>query len=158
MKVVEYTVMLDSYRKDVLSVINVYIYNDSDTLSSPENIRRLLNKLYYADKLAEEYAWLLALDAQTIPKGIFQISHGTVNSSFLSPREVFLRLLLCGATSFVVVHNHPSGIPNPSTEDKTVTQRLKEAGELLGIRLLDHIIIGEDCCYSFLVDGKLNEH
>ena len=69
------------------------------------------------------------------------ISIGTANASMVHPREVFQRAILAGAVSIIIAHNHPSGILAPSEEDHKVTQRLKEAGEILGIKLLDHLIV-----------------
>ena len=74
---------------------------------------------------------------------------GTVNASIISPREIFLEALEVHAVQLVLVHNHPSGDPSPSLEDIRVTRRICKAGELLGIQLLDHVIIG-DRCYSSL--------
>lgn len=73
----------------------------------------------------------------------FGVSHGSADASFVNPREIFVRLCLCGANSFVMAHNHPSGDSSPSIEDTRVTKRVLEASKLMGIRLLDHIIIGE---------------
>lgn len=82
------------------------------------------------------------------------VSQGTVNSSPASPREVFLEALKYGAVQMILLHNHPSGDPTPSRQDIQITKRMKDAGELLGIPILDHIIIG-DCCYVSLREEKL---
>ena len=74
---------------------------------------------------------------------VFELSHGNVNSSILSVRETLQKALLANAVSIVVMHNHPSGDPTPSKEDIDVTKRLEEAGKLVGVQLLDHIIIGD---------------
>ena len=71
------------------------------------------------------------------------ISIGTINSNIVHPREVFKPAILCNAAAIILSHNHPSGDPNPSAEDRRVTQRLREAGQLLGIEVLDHVIVGE---------------
>ncbi|MDY3250549.1 MAG: DNA repair protein RadC, partial [Candidatus Choladocola sp.] len=71
------------------------------------------------------------------------ISKGTVRSSLISPREIFVEATKHQAVSILLLHNHPSGIPDPSQEDIRLTRRVKLAGELLGIELLDHIIIGD---------------
>lgn len=63
--------------------------------------------------------------------------------------------ILSNSNSMIFLHNHPSGDPTPSDEDKTITQRLKEAGELLGIRVLDHIVVGSEKYYSFKEEGDL---
>lgn len=80
---------------------------------------------------------------------------GTVNYSLVHPRDVFKEAYLLNATSIICVHNHPSGDVKPSTEDINLTTRLKEIGMLLGIRVIDHIIIGDDKYYSFLENGKI---
>jgi DNA repair protein RadC len=78
------------------------------------------------------------------------ISIGTANASMVHPREVFQRAILAGAVSIIVAHNHPSGILTPSDEDHKVTQRLKDAGEILGIKLLDHLIVTDLASDSIL--------
>ena len=81
---------------------------------------------------------------------------GTVNLSVASPREIFLEALRYHAVSIVLIHNHPSGDPQPSTEDQNLTVRVREAGRLLGINLLDHIIIGDQSNFSFKERGILS--
>lgn len=85
------------------------------------------------------------------------ISEGTVDHSLASPREVFMEALRCGASSFVLLHNHPSGDCEPSGMDLALTERFKKAGDLMQIRLLDHIIIGGSHYVSFSERGYLNE-
>ncbi len=80
---------------------------------------------------------------------------GTVNASLISVREVLISAVRCGAVSFVVLHNHPSGDPSPSPQDISVTGKLKRAGEIIGIPLTDHIIIGDRCYFSFIESGCL---
>lgn len=82
------------------------------------------------------------------------VSIGSLNQSIVHPREVFKTALLSNAAAMVLIHNHPSGDPNPSSEDRNITSRLKEAGDLLGIRVMDHIIIGDDY-YSFVEAGLM---
>ena len=76
------------------------------------------------------------------------ISIGTANMSVVHPREVFQRAILVGAISIIIAHNHPSGVLTPSDEDHKVTQRLRDAGEILGIKLLDHLIVTDLAHYS----------
>lgn len=95
----------------------------------------------------------MMLDTKNHLLGEEMIFKGTVNGSFVSPREIFLTAMSYHAVGILLVHNHPSGDPTPSQADLDVTQRIAEAGELLGIPLLDHIIIG-DCKYlSFRQQG-----
>ena len=84
------------------------------------------------------------LDSKNRVQRINTVSIGILDSSLVHPREVFKDAILASAASIIVAHNHPSGDPTPSIEDKRVTQRLYEAGQLLGIDLLDHIVIGDN--------------
>lgn len=80
---------------------------------------------------------------------------GTVNASLISPREVFIEALKHNAVAIVILHNHPSGDPTPSKNDLAVTRRIKDSGDLLGIRLIDHIIIGDNRYTSLKEKGIL---
>lgn len=80
---------------------------------------------------------------------------GTVNQSMVHPRDVFKEAYLMNATAFICVHNHPTGDVNPSKADIEVTSRLRDIGILMGIKLVDHVIIGDSNYYSFLENGKL---
>lgn len=123
-------------------------YDFDGELNSPEKIVQMMNSLYNMRNMAEEYVYVLATDTRCNPLGVFEVSHGSVDCSVVNPREIFIRLLLCGATKFFLIHNHPAGSTHPSAEDIKLTERVKSAGELIGIRLLDHIIIG-DSHFSF---------
>lgn len=120
-----------------------------EKLLHPDDITEMMNDIFKANKQTEEICHILCLNQKMKVQGIFEVSRGTVNSSCLNPREIFMKALLCGAVSIIVVHNHPSGDAAPSKEDINVTKRIKKAGEVIGIGLLDHIIIG-DGYYSFL--------
>lgn len=100
-----------------------------------------------------EHFLVLALDGKNRLLGVETISVGTLTASLVHPREVMKGLLLANAAAFIVAHNHPSGDPTPSAEDVAITQRLREVGELLGIRLLDHVIIGDGRYRSFSDEG-----
>lgn len=83
------------------------------------------------------------------------VSIGTLNSSLIHPREIFKKAIINSCCAIIVAHNHPSGDPTPSKEDKQITKVIHHAGELLGIRLLDHVIIGSGEHYSFCDAGEL---
>lgn len=83
------------------------------------------------------------------------VSLGSLSASIVHPREVFKPAMTCSAASIVIVHNHPSGDPTPSREDREVTRVLRDAGELLDIPLHDHVIIGADTYFSFKDAGLL---
>jgi DNA repair protein RadC len=83
------------------------------------------------------------------------VSIGDLSSSIVHPREVFLEAIRHSAASLIVPHNHPSGDPTPSSEDVAVTRRLVEAGEMLGIDVLDHVIVGDSRWYSLKEKGLM---
>ena len=96
----------------------------------------------------KEIIVLLLLDNKLKLIEEYMISMGTVKASLLSPREVFVQALKCRACYLMLLHNHPSGDPHPSRQDIVITQKIKEAGELMDIPLLDHIIVGDGCYIS----------
>lgn len=81
------------------------------------------------------------------------VSIGSLNQSIVHPREVFKTALLSSAAAIILLHNHPSGDPSPSSEDISITRRLREAGEIMGIKILDHIVIGDGEYVSFVERG-----
>ena len=132
-------------------------YSACKKLQSPEHIVEAVNSLLDLQNMAEEYAYLLTLNTKGDITGVFEISHGTVSNCLVSPREIFNRALMIGATTIILVHNHPSGYPEPSHDDILLTERVKKAGELIGIELLDHIIIGDKCFISFRKEEILSK-
>ena len=103
----------------------------------------------------KEYFMALLLDGKNRIITRAQISEGSLNQSIVHPREVFNLAVRESAAAMILLHNHPTGDPAPSPEDLEVTRRLCEAGQLMGIKVLDHIIIGEDAFYSFAEKGQL---
>jgi DNA repair protein RadC len=97
----------------------------------------------------------LALDTRKHLIGVETVSVGTLTEALVHPREIFKALILANAQSFICLHNHPCGDPTPSAEDYAMTRRLKEAGALLCIPLLDHIILGHTTFHSFQAEGKI---
>jgi DNA repair protein RadC len=156
MRITRYKVMLDDCRKNVLVKETSTNYSEKQ-LNSPNKIVDMINHIFDASRLAEEYVWVLAMDSKNHCIGVFELSHGTVNMSSVSPREIFVRLCLVGAVNFVLVHNHPSGDITPSKEDELVTDKVHAVGLMIGINMLDHIIIGDGCYYSFNENGKIVE-
>ena len=92
---------------------------------------------------------VVCLDTKNQPINICTVSVGTLNSSLVHPREVFKTAILSNSNQIMLAHNHPSGISAPSNEDKAMTSRIKDAGVILGIELIDHIIIGSNEYFSF---------
>jgi DNA repair protein RadC len=128
----------DSPSKRVRSAVDVY-----------ELARR------YMDGLDRESFVVLLLNTQNQIVGINTVTVGTLDASLVHPREVFKPAILASAASIILVHNHPSGDPTPSAEDRSVTRQLRTAGALIGIDVLDHVVIGEGRYVSFAESGLL---
>jgi DNA repair protein RadC len=103
----------------------------------------------------KEHFWAIGLTAQNHIKYIDLVHLGAINQCPCHPMEIFRRACIKGIASLIVAHNHPAGNPEPSQEDRTATARLKEAGDILGIKFLDHIIIGKNRYFSFSDEGAL---
>ena len=113
---------------------------------------------YYMEDMRhhkQECLKLLMLNTKGKLLGETELTRGTVNASLVSPREIFIEALEHGAVAIILLHNHPSGDPSPSKNDILVTRQVKEAGELIGISLLDHIVIGNKCYISFTEEGLM---
>lgn len=122
-------------------------------IREPEDVARLFrNRL--RDLQVEEFH-LLALDSQSQVLREVLVTRGLLNSSLVHPREVFRAAIAEAAAGIIVVHNHPSGDPTPSAEDRAVTQQLAAAGRLLDLPLYDHVIIAGDRFVSFATTGLL---
>ncbi len=103
----------------------------------------------------QEFFVAILLSAKHQIQTIVEISRGTLTSSLVHPREVFRPAVKNAAAAVIVAHNHPSGDPKPSKEDRALTERLCRCGQELGIQLLDHVILGDDAYISFADEGWL---
>lgn len=161
MRITTYTTRI----KDNLNVLvkeRAYNYKTENShLESADKVVKMMCDVFQIHLRAEEYVYLLSLDTKCKVLGIFEVGHGTVNACLLHTREIMIRNVLCGASAFIVAHNHPSGELSASSDDVSTTKKLYEAGELMGIHLLDHIIIGredeKEIYYSMAEHGLLKE-
>lgn len=122
-------------------------------ISSPSDSAELFSS--FIEDSDREQMLLCCLDTKNRPTSISIISIGTLNSALVHPREVFKAAILSNAASIILAHNHPSGDTAPSHEDITLTNRINEASKIIGIKLLDHIIIGQGGYLSFKEEGTL---
>lgn len=126
---------------------------EGDAIRSPEDVfRHYHTRLRHA---CQEHFFVLLLDGRHRVLGEEVVSLGTLTASLVHPREVFRPAIRASAAALVLVHNHPSGDPEPSPEDRSVTERLASAGELLGVPVLDHVIVAERGFRSLRDDGAL---
>ena len=143
-----------------LSILNLKVVKEKEvnydsnwankSIDAPEKVADVAINVLELHEQAEESFYIFTLDTKNQINGIFEVSRGSLNASIVHPREVFKRALLQNANSIILLHNHPSGDPTPSKEDINITNRLIESGDLLGIRVLDHIIIGDENNYISL--------
>ena len=122
-----------------------------DTIQTSEGAALLLRPLFAG--LDREQFLICGLDAKHGLIGINVVSTGSLTLAIVHPREVFKPLILMNAGAWICAHNHPSGDITPSQEDRVLTKRLREAGELFGIPLLDHLVLAEERYYSFADQG-----
>ena len=129
------------------------MYVTSKPINHPEMILKQLQDLF--EDTDREAFYIICLDQKMKVIGVNLVSTGTLTASLVHPREVFKVAILLNAAWLIAVHNHPSGTPQPSNEDHRLTKRLQDAGELMGIKLRDHIIVADDLYYSFNEHGYL---
>jgi DNA repair protein RadC len=114
-----------------------------------------------ADKLlndaATERFLMFFLNSKNVVEDYTEVSVGSMNVSVVHPRDAFRAAVIYGANAVVLAHNHPSGNPTPSRDDRECTRRMVQAGKILGIRVLDHIVVGYDKYYSFADAGQLDD-
>ncbi|WP_340009869.1 JAB domain-containing protein [Paenibacillus sp. FSL K6-0276] len=109
-------------------------------INSPTDAAELFRQ-FIGDCDRESFC-ILTLDTKNQPTALHQVSCGTLNASLVHPRETYKLAILSNAASIIACHNHPSGDPIPSSEDIELTERIRDAGTLMGIDLLDHIVLG----------------
>jgi DNA repair protein RadC len=124
-------------------------------IRSPEDAAFAARKLLGYDELPNENFCIFTLNTKNKIVGVHTVFVGTLNASIVQPREVFQAALLNNAASIVCFHNHPSGDPSPSKEDISVTNRLVDCGQLMGIPVLDHVILGDNRFVSLKEKGYI---
>jgi len=127
------------------------------TVTNPQTVQGVLSKVLNSENEVDrmkEHFWVIGLSTRNAIQYIDLVSLGTLNASLVHPREVFRFSIIKAVSSIILSHNHPSGNAEPSEEDLKITRRLVEAGKIIGIEVLDHIVIGDrDSFYSFKERG-----
>lgn len=145
---------------DKIQIVSIKMVKESSLeleygvkISQPKDAVETLEK-FIGDSDREVLA-VLTLNTKNVITSISAVSIGSLNSSIVHPREVFKTAILGNAASIIIGHNHPSGDPTPSSEDINITHRIKSSGEILGIELLDHVIVGDNNYVSLKEKGIL---
>ena len=127
------------------------IVSDRNTIRTPDDAYQILQR--YFDDLPCEHFMALLLNTKNRVTAVSPVSVGSLCAAIVHPRELFQRAILANAASVILAHNHPSGDPTPSPEDVDLTKRLADAGKLLDIAVLDHIVVGDGCFISLKERG-----
>ena len=130
-------------------------YSGKAHMDEPADVARIMTDVFALQSQAEEFVYLIALNTKMKPVCFFELSHGICNSSIVGMRELFIRVLLCGAVNLILVHNHTSGEAGPSKQDYDVTRRVEEGAAFLGLRFCDHVIVAGEGYFSFREQGIL---
>ena len=150
MKIKEYRTALTADRQTVIKETGrTYNADGRKCYTDPEMIANFMLDEVGTREAAEEHVYILCFDTKQHLTGLFEASHGSVNESMFPVREIMQKSLLLGAVNIAVTHNHPSGDPTPSEADKAATSRLRNAAEIIGINVIDHIITGGITGYYF---------
>jgi DNA repair protein RadC len=131
------------------------LYPTGSPCRASEDVERIARSIFGTLDADKEHFLLLAMNNKNRVNGFKVISTGSLTASLVHPREVWRAALHLCAAAVVFVHNHPSGDPAPSQEDQEITRRLKETGDMLGIRVLDHVVLGDGRFFSFSDRGLL---
>jgi DNA repair protein RadC len=129
----------------------IHLKDANRCVLSPLTVYEIVEELLQSEDEVDqdkEHFWVFHLDCRNKIKLIELVSLGTLNSSLVHPREVFTRAVSGRSAQIIVAHNHPSGVSEPSDDDIALTKRLKKAGELLGIELIDHLVITHEGFFS----------
>lgn len=156
MRVVKYKTKLTDSQKAVLEKEFSINYPEMDRkMNEPGKVARIGRDVLRLQEQSEEYLYMFCVNVKLELIAVFELSHGNVNSSIFSVREMFQKALLANAVSIILMHNHPSGDCSPSRADINSTKRAVEAGQLLGVEVLDHVIIGRPGFCSLKEKGYL---
>ena len=148
--------MKENHAKRV-NLVSLKVIKESSVLYSNRRISTPIEAVNLLRNLLEdcdrEKMLVCCLNTKNEPTNISVVSIGSLNSSIVHPREVFKTAIISNSASILIAHNHPSGNSTPSKEDINITERIKKSGEIIGIKMIDHIIIGENSYTSLKEDG-----
>lgn len=137
-----------------VNIVSLKVVKESSLLYGRRKISSPIDAVEIGNSILEgsdrEKLLLCCLNTKNEPTNLNVVSIGSLNSSIVHPREVFKVAILSNSASIILFHNHPSGDTTPSKEDISITERIKEAGKIIGIELIDHIILGDENKYTSL--------
>lgn len=128
-------------------------YAGEAPITSPANVRDILETMFNASSRVEEHVWQICINTKGQITGVFELATGSISSCNADVSGVLRNALLNGAYGTLIAHNHPSGDPTPSRDDIQVTKRMSQACDLVGVRFLDHVVIGANSYVSIKESG-----
>ena len=152
MNVKKYELRVTEDRIPYLQPVGETKLTDRKKWNQPKKIVELIRKVFDASHSLQESVYLVCFDNKLQLLGVFEVCRGTADMAPIDNAQLMTRVLLCGAQTFAIVHNHPSGVADPSDNDIQVTERVSMAAQLMGLKMIDHIIIagaGREGYYSF---------
>lgn len=155
MTIYSYKTLISEAGTPYLSADHSYHVDDRHTYNTPDDIAEFIQNSLDIQHCAEEYLYVLCFDTCNHLIGCFEASHGNVNTSIVSNREIMQKSLLIGAVKIALTHNHPADDLSPSDLDIQATKTVKEACKTIGIKFLDHIIVARSGYYSMKTQGEL---
>ena len=155
MTIYEYNARLNADRLPILAEGKKYNIDGRRVVDNPAALADIAANVIGLKDAAEEYAWCIATNTKNKIIGLFEVGHGTIDCSIIDVRGMFQKALMLGAAAIALTHNHPSGDCFPSNNDIRVTERVKSAADLLGVRFIDHVIIGGRTYCSLREQGIL---
>ncbi len=144
-----------------INIWSVKLVKDSTTkyetsqISNPKSANDIIQTILDLNSSTVEKFGILCLNTKNKVVGIHIIHVGNINSSIVDPKAVFQQAILNNASSIILFHNHPSGDPTPSPEDIATTKRLQDGGDILSIKVFDHIVVGDGCYVSLKEKGLM---
>lgn len=129
--------------------------NTTEKVSTAADVAKILQSILNTESTIDqekEHFWIIGVNVRNVIQFIDLVSLGTLSASLIHPRETYRLAISRGVASIIACHNHPSGEPAQSKEDIAITQKLKEAGDILGIKLLDHVIFGNNGGFISLLE------
>lgn len=155
MKVSEYGLLLDDEKHPYLKEKCFHVVKD-ERMEQPQNVYELFRQTHRLDEQAEEHMYTAALDVKENVLGVFELASGSACECYANMRGLFMRLLLCGAAAFVVIHNHPSNDNSPSMSDIAICKKAAELAAMMEITMCDFLIATRGGVLSFREQGMLS--
>lgn len=138
------------FYKYTIKLVKEMELNEEIKIKTPNKAVEIIEKFFDMSSETQETLNMICFDLKGNVIGVSNVAKGTQTTCIIDPKEILKRALLCNATGIMIFHNHPSGDPTPSRNDRQTTEKLKDACDIMGVVLVDHIIVGDEKYFSFV--------